>query len=121
MKPPGPITKPFKIQRLQETRTLRIEWADDHHCEMPYDSLRRVCPCATCTHDREEASQGLRVIREVAPHEKPLQITDISLVGAYAVILVWSDGHDTGIYSFRMLRELCPHGTSTGHEDAQDS
>ncbi|MCH7923485.1 MAG: DUF971 domain-containing protein, partial [Nitrospinae bacterium] len=38
-----------------------------------------------------------------------LNIDEISLVGAYAVNMSWSDGHDTGIYSFRFLRELCPH------------
>lgn len=119
MKPPDPTTKPLKIQRLQEAQTLRIEWADEHHCEMQYGDIRRACPCVTCTHDRAEASHGLRVVRELAPHDRPLQINEISLVGAYAVTLAWSDGHDTGIYSFRMLRELCPHEGSTSHEATQ--
>jgi DUF971 family protein len=29
-------------------------------------------------------------------------------VGAYAVQIVWSDGHDTGIYAFESLRGSCP-------------
>jgi len=29
-------------------------------------------------------------------------------VGAYAVQIVWSDGHDTGIYAFESLRKACP-------------
>lgn len=121
MKPPDPTTKPLKIQRLQESQTLRIEWADDHHCEMPYGALRQACPCTTCVHDRDEAAQGLRVVREAAPHDGPLQINEISLIGAYAINLAWSDGHDSGIYSFRFLRELCPHGESTSHETGQDA
>ena len=32
----------------------------------------------------------------------------ISLVGQYAILIKWSDGHDTGIYNFRELREDCP-------------
>jgi len=28
-------------------------------------------------------------------------------VGSYAISIDWSDGHDTGIYTFRYLRELC--------------
>lgn len=28
-------------------------------------------------------------------------------VGRYALRFDWSDGHDTGIYPFRLLRELC--------------
>ncbi|MFQ6672253.1 MAG: gamma-butyrobetaine hydroxylase-like domain-containing protein [Candidatus Tectimicrobiota bacterium] len=111
MKAPDPATKPLKIQRLQEAQTLRIEWADEHVCEMPYAHLRRACPCTLCTSGREEAATGLRVVTGEAPHDEgSLQINDISLVGAYAIILLWNDGHDTGIYPFRFLRELCPHG-----------
>jgi DUF971 family protein len=121
MRPPDLTTKPLKIQRLQESQTLRIEWADDHHCEMPYGDIRKACPCTTCTHEREEADQGLIVVREVAPHDSPLQINEISLIGAYAVNLAWSDGHDSGIYSFRLLRELCPHGGTTSLEATQDA
>ena len=29
-------------------------------------------------------------------------------VGNYAVSFTWQDGHNTGIYSFRLLRQLCP-------------
>lgn len=36
-----------------------------------------------------------------------LQIADIAVVGRYALNFRWSDGHETGIYSFRYLRELC--------------
>jgi len=36
-----------------------------------------------------------------------LEIKDLSLVGRYALNFQWSDGHQTGIYSFKYLRELC--------------
>jgi DUF971 family protein len=36
-----------------------------------------------------------------------IEIRDISVVGRYALNFRWSDGHETGIYSFRYLRELC--------------
>ena len=36
-----------------------------------------------------------------------IEILDISIVGRYALNFRWSDGHETGIYSFRYLRELC--------------
>jgi DUF971 family protein len=34
-------------------------------------------------------------------------IRQLNPVGAYAVQIVWSDGHDTGIYSFETLRQAC--------------
>ena len=36
-----------------------------------------------------------------------ITIEDISLVGRYALNFRWSDSHETGIYSFRYLRDLC--------------
>jgi DUF971 family protein len=36
-----------------------------------------------------------------------LTISDVSIVGRYALNFRWSDGHDTGIYSFQYLREVC--------------
>ena len=36
-----------------------------------------------------------------------IEIKDLSIVGRYALNFRWSDGHQTGIYSFRLLRELC--------------
>jgi DUF971 family protein len=36
-----------------------------------------------------------------------IEIRDLSLVGRYALNFRWSDGHETGIYSFRYLREFC--------------
>ena len=36
------------------------------------------------------------------------RMTDVSLVGSYALQPVWDDGHDTGIYSWDYLWRLCP-------------
>jgi DUF971 family protein len=41
---------------------------------------------------------------ELAPEE--LQLTDVTLVGRYALQLAFASGHNTGIYSFRYLRSL---------------
>ena len=36
-----------------------------------------------------------------------VEIKDVSIVGRYALNFRWSDGHETGIYSFQYLRDLC--------------
>jgi DUF971 family protein len=36
------------------------------------------------------------------------ELVHLDGVGNYALSLTWQDGHSTGIYSFRMLRQLCP-------------
>jgi DUF971 family protein len=41
-------------------------------------------------------------------HADNVELKNVAVVGNYAVSLSWGDGHDTGIYSYRYLRELCP-------------
>ena len=81
---------------------LRITWADGKVCRYAAPALRRACPCAQCVNEWT----GERVLRPEAVSEQ-LEIADIQIVGRYALNFRWSDGHETGIYSFRYLRELC--------------
>jgi DUF971 family protein len=37
-----------------------------------------------------------------------LKMLNVEQVGAYAIRIDWSDGHNTGIYSFDHLRRICP-------------
>jgi DUF971 family protein len=41
-------------------------------------------------------------------HSDNVELKNVAVVGKYALSLSWGDGHDTGIYSYRYLRELCP-------------
>ena len=97
----GPAVEPREIAQEGEA-ALRITWADGRACRYGAAALRRVCPCAQCVNE----FTGERVLR---PDSVPdaLTIADVQLVGRYALNFRWSDGHQTGIYSFRLLRELC--------------
>ena len=52
------------------------------------------------------APDPLRIVK--APAAGEISIDRLVPVGSYAVQIVWSDGHDTGIYAFESLREACP-------------
>lgn len=80
---------------------LRITWADDFVSTFTAAELRRVCPCAQCVNEWT----GQRMLRPENVSEE-LTIGDVSIVGRYALNFRWSDGHETGIYSFRYLRDL---------------
>ncbi len=41
-----------------------------------------------------------------AEEAQPLRVTGMQPVGNYAYTIAFSDGHDTGIYDFTLLREL---------------
>src|SRR2546423_8127062 len=81
---------------------LRITWSDSRVCEYDAARLRRACPCAQCVNEWT----GERTLKpEVIPDE--VEIKYVSIVGRYALNFRWSDGHETGIYSFQYLRDLC--------------
>jgi len=81
---------------------LRITWADGFVCHYPAPVLRRACPCAQCVNEWT----GQRTLEPSAISDE-LVMTDVNVVGRYALNFRWSDGHETGIYSFKYLRELC--------------
>jgi len=76
-------------------KTLTVVWSDGHRSTYSWPSLRIHCPCARC---KDGVGQIPPTIRAMS----------MGRVGAYALRFVWSDGHDTGIYPFPLLRnDLC--------------
>jgi DUF971 family protein len=97
----GPAIEPREIMQEGEAG-LRITWGDGRACRFDAPALRRACPCAQCVNEWT----GQRMLKPEAVSDA-VRIEDISLVGRYALNFRWSDGHETGIYSFGYLRELC--------------
>jgi DUF971 family protein len=101
----GPAIEPREIMQEGEAG-LRITWADERVCHYLAAPLRRACPCAQCVNEWT----GQRTLQPEAIADA-VAIADVSVVGRYALNFRWSDGHETGIYSFHYLRELCEAGT----------
>ena len=97
----GTAIEPREIKQEGDAG-LRITWADNHVSSYSAPDLRRACPCAQCVNEWT----GERVL-EPESISQGLTIADLSIVGRYALNFRWSDGHETGIYSFRYLRDLC--------------
>ena len=97
----GPAIEPREIMQEGDA-ALRVTWADGKVCRYVAPTLRRACPCAQCVNEWT----GERVLRPEAVSDE-IEIADLQIVGRYALNFRWSDGHETGIYSFRYLRELC--------------
>lgn len=86
---------------------LAIRWSDGSTREYTFRELRDACPCATCREKRKEppAAAGLLPVLSAA-EARPLKVTGMQPVGNYAYTIVFSDGHDTGIFTLEHLREL---------------
>lgn len=91
-------------------RELAVAWGDGHESYYSLERLRRDCPCAGCRSRAAAPREGspLRVV--AAPRPEELAVVRLVPVGSYAVQIVWSDGHDAGIYAFEALRRACPCG-----------
>lgn len=88
---------------------IGVVWDDGHESFYPAHDLRCACPCAGCV----DEMTGRKTLRdESVPQD--VRAARITPVGRYAITILWSDGHDTGIYSFETLRRLCPCGNCTG-------
>lgn len=82
---------------------LEIAWEDGAHTRYTGMQLRWACPCAAC---RGEAGVPGRLdkVAELSPDE--MRLTDVGLIGQYALQIGFASGHTTGIYTFRYLRGL---------------
>jgi ATP-binding protein involved in chromosome partitioning len=99
---PTPETTPTAISQ-KGPRTLAISWADGHESLLDVRDLRLSCGCAQCV-DEWTGEERLD------PSSVPIDVRPVRIesVGRYAIQLEWSDGHSSGIYPFRRLRELDP-------------
>jgi ATP-binding protein involved in chromosome partitioning len=83
---------------------ILVEWDDRGHAGFfAARNLRLACPCAACVEEmsgRPLLDPG-NVPEDVSPRT-------VALVGAYGLRIQWSDGHDTGIYTFERLLQACP-------------
>lgn len=94
--------RPRVITRSDPTQ-LVIEWEDGGTTRFSAAELRALCPCARCI----DEVTGVRM-HDPGSVPPDLTHTDVRLVGHYALALRFADGHDTGIFPFRFLREHDP-------------
>lgn len=94
---------------LKRDKGLTIQWPDGRVSFYSIAYLRKWSPSADARQLREElAKNPLTVLPASSGSEGPLTAVDLELVGNYAVRIIFSDGHDTGIYTWEYLREIDP-------------
>jgi len=88
--------RPTEIKLHQKSRLLEISFADGKTFRFPCEFLRVYSPSA----EVRGHGPGQEVLQA---GKKNVEITQIEPVGSYAIQLAFSDGHDTGIYSWELL------------------
>ena len=113
VKLPLDAVTPAKVRvKKTEGTGMKIDWRDGHTSEWSFKWLRDACPCATCHEEREASGRPPGVPKPKAQtllpmYEAPVRPVETSSVGKYALRFKWSDGHESGIYSWEYLRRVC--------------
>lgn len=90
------------VQIVEESESeISIKWSDDAETRYTAFELRRSCPCAGCVNEWT----GQKMLDETNIPED-ISFKHTSIVGRYALNFHFSDGHDTGIFSFALLRKM---------------
>jgi len=90
------------VQIVEESDSaISIKWSDDAETQYTAMQLRRSCPCAGCINEwtGEKMLDDTNIPADIS-------IKHTSIVGRYALNFHFSDGHDTGIFSFAFLRRV---------------
>ena len=93
------IHRPTDIVLHQQSRILEIAFADGKSFKLPCEFLRVLSPSA----EVRGHGAGQEVLQT---GKRDVNIVAVEPVGNYAVKLVFSDGHDTGLYSWDYLYTL---------------
>jgi DUF971 family protein len=91
---------PIDLQAVRDRSLLKVTWSDGE-ADFPFALLRRECQCAHCVNEWT----GERILDPRSVTDS-ITIEKMDLVGSYAVRIEWSDGHNSGLYTWPRLREL---------------
>jgi DUF971 family protein len=96
------IPAPSQLRAHRDARVFEIAWPDGSAFRLPFHFVRCECPCAVCVDE-------ITGVRLLDPAAVPAEIQPVQLAfsGNYALKVTWSDGHNTGLYTWSKLAELC--------------
>src|SRR2546421_12290752 len=100
---------PTEIKLHQKSRVLEVSFSDGNRFELPSEFLRVFSPSA----EVRGHGPGQEVLQV---GKKNVQIVAVEPVGNYAIQLRFSDGHDTGIYSWDLLYDYGERQQTMWHQ-----
>ena len=99
---------PQSIRRDHPAGVLRIAWHDGLEVAVPYPIVRASCGCARCV----DEVTGVRLVN-LEDIDPQVIANELQAVGAYAIRIQWSDGHNTGLFTWPQLRVLSENAAAS--------
>ena len=96
---PNSDSPPTEIRLRRRSRVVEVAFADGTRYALSFEYLRAHSPSAE-VQGHGPGQDVLQIAKE------NVQVSAVEPVGQYAVRLVFDDGHDTGLYTWKVLREL---------------
>ncbi len=90
---------PIEIKLRRTSRLVVVQYDDGKSFDLPFEYLRVFSPSA----EVQGHGPGQGVLQT---GKENVQVTAVEPIGHYAVRLVFDDGHDTGLYTWKYLYEL---------------
>ncbi|WP_137131286.1 DUF971 domain-containing protein [Rhizobium sp. FY34] len=96
---------PTELRVSEDRRTLTVSFDDGASFSLPAEMMRVLSPSA----EVQGHGPGQKV---TVPGKRLVGIRNVVAAGNYAVRIAFDDGHDSGIFTWRYLRELGQDGAS---------
>lgn len=89
---------------------LAISWDDGLEQYISLKTLRTHCPCARCAGEPDVMGKN-ELLKNLSEEKNPesFLMKAYQFIGGYALQFSWNDGHSSGIYSYRYLRQIENH------------
>ncbi|MFT5691168.1 MAG: DUF971 family protein [Oceanicoccus sp.] len=88
---------PTDIQLQKESSILNITWSDKGVSQITGRQLRQYCACASC---RARKVVGVQLVSDSSTIER------LDVFGSSGLQVIFTDGHDRGVYPWRYLRAI---------------
>lgn len=84
---------------------LLVSFTDRTEAVIPLKKLRTMCPCASCAGETDALGNVYKDKPQILK-DNSFNIKGMQPVGYYGIRPFWGDGHNTGIFTVELLKEL---------------
>ena len=84
---------------------LLVTFTDSTEAMITLKKLRQSCPCASCEGEKDALGNIYKGPKQQL-NEKSFLISGVQPVGYYGLRPFWKDGHNTGIFTTIILKQL---------------
>jgi Mrp family chromosome partitioning ATPase/DUF971 family protein len=95
------LTQGSKPTATFDEKSITLKWVNGEIVTIDNLKLRANCRCAHCVNEMT----GEQILKKESI-KKDIQAEQVNIVGNYALQVAWDDDHDTGLYSYSLIREL---------------